>query len=96
MSHGAGPLAETLLGPLAGPLLGPRVSTSARKSGLRERELNTSFSAHLARMQFPGCVAQSSVYPDSESLKAVTTATSGRGTFWTSGEHFGPTFIQFG
>ena len=31
-----------------------------------------------------------------ESLKAVATAASGRGTFWTSGEHFGQKFSQFG
>ena len=31
-----------------------------------------------------------------ESLKAVATAASGRGTFLTSGAHFGPKFTQFG
>ena len=30
-----------------------------------------------------------------ESLKAVNTANSVRGTFWTSGEHFGPKFTIF-
>ena len=35
-------------------------------------------------------------YTRSQSLKAVATAASCRGTFWTSGEHFGPKFIQFG
>ena len=30
-----------------------------------------------------------------ESLKAVATAATGRGTFWTSAEHFGPKFTLF-
>jgi len=30
-----------------------------------------------------------------ESLKAAATAATGGGTFWTSGEHFGPTFTLF-
>ena len=37
-----------------------------------------------------------SLLETTESLKAVATAASGRGTFWTSGEHFGPKFTQFG
>ena len=30
-----------------------------------------------------------------ESLKAAATAGTGGGTFWTSGEHFGPKFTLF-
>ena len=33
---------------------------------------------------------------EAESLKAVAAAASGRGTFCTSGEHFGPKFTQLG